>query len=119
MKPTKEHIKKPAAVKNLPVISLVFPYELRMNRQASLTKMLTLSADKVEKKLAAKYPQEMVVPVIKKLRHLIAGIECRKQKMSICILVSPLAEKVYYFSPTKELSNYFSPSELEAKHGIM
>ena len=107
----------PASLQNLPVISLVFPFELWMYQQASLTKMLTLSADKAEKKLAVKYPQEMVEPVIKKLRHLIGGIECRKQKMSMCIVVSPLTEKVYYFSPTKELSNYFPTSELEAKHG--
>lgn len=97
----------PGAVKNLPLVSLVFPFELKMNEQLPLTNMLTLSADDVEKKLASKYPEEMVGPVIKKLRNLIAGIICRQDKMSICILVSPLTEKVYYFTPTQELTNIF------------
>ena len=102
----KEYIKMHAA-KSLPLISLVFPFELKMNNQLSLTKMLSLAADGEEKKLGAAYPKEMVEPVIKKLRHLIAGISCHKGNMSICILVSALSEKVYYFSPTKQLSNYF------------
>ena len=100
----------PNAVKNVPLISLVFPFELNMHKQLSLTKMLTLSADDVEKKLGVKYPQEMVGPVIKNLRHLIEGIQCRKEDMSMCILVSALSENVYYFSPTKLLSNYYPPS---------
>ena len=100
----------PDDLKSLPLISLVFPFELQMNQQLPLTKMLTLSADDVEKKLGAKYPKEMVGPVIKKLRHLIAGILCRKEQMSMCILVSAISENVYYFSPSKELSNYFRSS---------
>lgn len=100
----------PDDLKSLPLISLVFPFELRMNQQLPLTKMLTLSADDVEKKLGAKYPKEMVGPVIKRLRHLISGILCRKEQLSMCILVSAVSENVYYFSPTKELSNYFRSS---------
>lgn len=100
----------PEVVKNSPLISLVFPFENRMNNQLSLTKMLTVSADDVEKKLAVIYPEEMVRPLIKKLRNLIAGIHCRKGEMSMFILVSSLTEKVYYFSPTNKLSNYFPNS---------
>ncbi len=100
----------PIAAKRLPLVSLVFPFELKMNKQFSLTKMLTLAADVEEKKLGAEYPKEIIEPVIKKLRHLIAGISCRKENMSMCILVSALSEKVYYFSPTKQLSNYFPAS---------
>ena len=100
----------PEAVKNIPLISLVFPFENGMHKQLSLTKMLTISADGVEKNLAVKYPEEMVRPLIKKLRHLIAGIHCRKEEMSMCIMVSALTEKVYYFSPTNKLSNYFPHS---------
>ena len=100
----------PEAVKNVPLISLVFPFENKMNKQLSLTKMLTVSADEVEKKLSVKYPEEMVRPLIKKLHHLIAGIHCQKGEMSMCILISTLTEKVYYFSPTNKLSNYFPNS---------
>jgi hypothetical protein len=110
MKRIKEYIKMPRAVKSLPLISLVFPFEVKMNQQLSLTKMLTLSADDEEKKLGTEYPKEMVAPVIKKLRHLIAGILCRKGNMSMYLLVSAASENVYYFSPTKQLSNYFPDS---------
>jgi hypothetical protein len=110
MKSTKEYIKMPGDLKSLPLVSLVFPFEPQMNEQLPLTKMLTLSADGVEKELAAKYPKEMVEPVMKKLRHLIAGILCRKGNMSMCILVCAASEHVYYFSPTPQLSNYFQSS---------
>ena len=106
----KEYFKMPDAVKSLPLVSLVFPFEHRMHQQLSLTNMLTLSADEEEKRLGAVYPREMVEPVIKKLRHLIAGIHSRKENMSMCIQVSVNSEKVYYFSPTKQLSNYFPAS---------
>ena len=110
MKTIKKYIKKPVEVENVPLVSLVFPFEINMHKQLSLTKMLTLSADVEGKKLDLKYPQEIVGPVIKKLRHLIAGILCRKEDMSMCILVSAHSENVYYFSPTNALSNYFPSS---------
>jgi hypothetical protein len=47
------------------------------------------------------------MPVMKKLRHLIAGIHCQPNNQSIAILVSPLTEKVYFFTATRELKNNF------------
>jgi len=110
MKKPTEYAEMPDVAKSFPQISLVFPFELKMNKQIPFVAMLTLAADDEEKKLATKYPEEMVGLVIKKLRNLIAGIHCRKDKMSLCIFVSPLTEKVYYFTPTKELSNNFPPT---------
>lgn len=100
----------PDAANSLPQISLVFPFEIKMTQQRALMDMLTLAADKEEKKLASKYPEERLRPVIKKLRQLIADIQCRHDQMSLCILVSPLTEKVFYFTPTKELTNDFHSS---------
>lgn len=113
MKNLKDNPGIPLTAKSLPLVSLVLPFELKMNKQASLTKMLTLAADEEEKKLGAEYPKELVVPVIKKLRHLIEGIPCGKENMSMCLVVSALSEKVYYFSPTNKLSNYFPDSVIE------
>lgn len=110
MKSLKDNSGMPNAAHSFPQISLVFPFELKMNQELPLIAMLTLAADKEEKKLASKYPEERLKPVMKKLRHLIAGIHCRQDKMSLCILVSPLTEKVFYFTPTKELSNNFPSS---------
>ena len=110
MKSLKKDLEMPNAAHSFPQISLVFPFELKMNQELSLTDMLTLAADKEEKKLTSKYPEERVEPVMKKLRHLIAGIHCRQDNMSLCLLVSPLTEKVFYFTPTKKLSNNFPVS---------
>ncbi|HUZ59947.1 MAG TPA: hypothetical protein VMU83_14325 [Hanamia sp.] len=113
MKSLKVHTGMSNETQSCPQISLVFPFELKMNQQLSLTDMLTLAADNEEKKLTSKYPEERVEPIMKKLRHLIEGIHCRQDKMSLCILVSPLTEKVFYFSPTNGLSNYFPVSKLD------
>jgi len=110
MKSLKKDLEMPNAAHSFPQISLVFPFELKMNQEIPLTDMLTLAADKEEKRLTSKYTEERVEPVMKKLRHLIAGIHCRQDKMSLCLLVSPLTEKVFYFTPTKELSNNFPNS---------
>ena len=110
MKSLKKDLEMPNAAHSFPQISLVFPFELKMNQEIPLTDMLTLAADKEEKRLALKYPEERVGPVMKKLRHIIEGIHCRQDKMSLCLLVSPLTEKAFYFTPTRELSNNFPNS---------
>lgn len=99
----------PGAFESLPLISLVFPFQLIMNEQLSLIKMLTLAANKEETKLGLEYPKEIVKPVMEKFHQLIANILCRKN-MSMLIIVSPIIGKVYYFSPSKELSNYYKVS---------
>lgn len=103
----KDYAEMPNENDSFPQVSLVIPFEQKMNKKSGLLDMLTLAADKVEKELNTKYPEERVKPVIIKLRKLIAGIHCRHDKKSMCIFVSPLTEKVYYFTPTKELSNNF------------
>lgn len=110
MKRQKNHPHLPVTTKEFPSVSLVIPFELKMHKQPFLTKLLALAADNEEEKLCVKYPKEMVRPVINRMRHLIAGVHCRKDNMSICIVVSAISENVYYFSPTDELSNYFPAS---------
>jgi hypothetical protein len=100
----------PSEAEGFPRVSIIIPYESKMDIQRTLTDMLKKAADKVEKELYTKYTEERLMPVMKKLRHFIAGIRCRKNKKSLCILVTPVTEKVYYFTPTKELLNQFPPS---------
>ena len=97
----------PGEAEGFPRVSIIIPYESKMDIQRTLTDMLKTAADKVEKELYTKYTEERLMPVMKKLRHFIAGIRCRKNKKSLCILVSTVTEKVYYFTPTKELLNQF------------
>lgn len=100
----------PGNAEGFPRVSILIPYESKMAIQRTLTDMLKMAADKVEKELCSKYTEERLIPVMKKLRHFIEGIRCGKTKKSLCILVSPVTEKVYYFTPTKELPNKFPPS---------
>ena len=105
MKYDKDYPDMPTAEEGQPRVSIILPFESKMNHEKGLLELLTLSADKAEKELRLTYPEERVAPVIKKLRRLIAGIHCRRNNQSICILVSPLTEKVYFFTGTRELKN--------------
>ena len=103
----KDYPDMPGTAESQPRISLILPFELKMNQEKSLFDLLTLSADKIEKELRVSYSEERTTPVMKKLRHLIAGIHCQPNNQSIAILVSPLMEKVYFFTGTRELKNNF------------
>jgi hypothetical protein len=82
---------------NLPQISLIIPFESKMNKKSELDYMLTTAADKIEKELKESYPEEKAMPVIKKLRTLIKGFNYTEHRKSIAIFISPVTEKVYYF----------------------
>jgi hypothetical protein len=107
MQNDKDYPDMPTATESHPRVSLVLPFELKMNQQKSLFDLLTLSADKIEKELEVSYSKERTMPVIKKLRHLISGIHCQPNNQSICIFVSPVTEKVFFFTGTRELTNNF------------
>jgi hypothetical protein len=69
--------------------------------------MITSAADKIEIELRENYPEEKALPVIIKLRRLIKDIQYQSHNYkSIAIFVSPLTEKVYYFTYHKSVENY-------------
>jgi len=107
MKLNKDYPDMPTAAESQPRVSLILPFELKMNQEKGLFDLLTLSADKIEKELRLRYSEERTMPVIKKLRHLIAGIHCQPNNQNIGIFVSPFIEKVYFFTGTRELKNNF------------
>lgn len=99
----------PGTAESQPRVSLILPFELKMNHQKGLADLLNSSADKIEMELKLTYPEERAMPVIKKLRKLIAGIRCQPNNQSIGIFVSPLTEKVYFFTGTRTLKNNLTP----------
>jgi hypothetical protein len=107
MKHNKDYPDMPTAAESQPRVSLILPFELKMNQEKGLFDLLTLSADKIEKELRLRYSKERTMPVIKKLRHLIGGIHCQPNNQNIGIFVSPFIEKVYFFTGTRELKNNF------------
>lgn len=87
----------------LPCISLIMPFEPKMNLQNELAYKLKVAGDKIERELLANYPAEKVLPVMKKLRQVIKDLSYNTHKISIAIFVSPLIEKVYYLDlPVEE-----------------
>ncbi len=69
-----------------------------MKIKSVLDNKLTDAANKIEMELLQKYPLEKVSPVLKKLRDLIKHVIYNPQSRSIAIFVSPVGEKVYYFT---------------------
>jgi hypothetical protein len=97
----------PDDMESLPRISIVIPFEPKMNKAEGLLNILTIAAEKTENELRKKYPTEKVMPVIIKLRKLIKAIHYESHNKSIAIFVSPLTEKVYQFTYNDSLKNYY------------
>ena len=55
-----------------------------------------MSVDKIEDQLRQNYPDEKAIPVLNKLKKLVAELKYDTHKKTIAIYVSPLLEKVFY-----------------------
>ncbi|HEX6915523.1 MAG TPA: hypothetical protein VF145_09800 [Chitinophagaceae bacterium] len=87
----------------LPSVSVLLPFEPKMNAKQELQQRLRQLYMTVKQKLSAEYPPERVSPVLEKLKQLSASLDFTTYKRSICIFVSPVAEKVLYLSvPVEE-----------------
>lgn len=86
--------------KNIPHVSLIIPYCREMKNKTTLVHLLVSAAEKAENKLKKKYSEEEIAPVIKKLHKLIKTVKVSKNEKTLAIFVSPVAEKLYYFSPS-------------------
>src|SRR6266542_1180511 len=84
------------AIKYLPAISIIQPFEPKMSLKTELEYRLKRVLEKVEKELMSNYPVHTAVPVLVKLQNLIHQLNYNTHKKSIAIFVSPLIEKVYY-----------------------
>ena len=79
-----------------PAVSIIFPFEPKMNLKTELAHSLKTAADKVEVELRENYPDEMARLVMQKLRVIIKNLNFNTHKKSIAIYVSPVFEKVLY-----------------------
>lgn len=84
------------APRYFPCVSLLMPFEPKMNLKKELDHKLKVAADKIEHNLLRDYSEESVNKVIKKLRETIQKLNYYTHKKSIAIFISPLIEKVYY-----------------------
>lgn len=84
------------AVKYLPSISIILPFEPKLHRQTDLEYRLKLAIGKVESELLANYPTDKAMPVLTRLSQLTHKLDFRSTKKSIAIYVSPLMQKLLY-----------------------
>lgn len=91
------------APKYLPCISLIMPFEPKMSLKIEVAHKLKIAADKIENELLDNYTEAKAMPVIKKLREVLKGLNYNTHKKSIAIFVSSVIQKVYYLDlPVEE-----------------
>ncbi len=91
------------AIHYRPAISLVMPFEPKMNGQGALSILLKTACRKIEKQLLNEYPADTVLLMMAKLNNIIAHLNFGTHKKSIAIYLSPVFEKVIYLDiPVEE-----------------
>ncbi len=86
-----------------PCISIILPFEPKMNAKAEISQQLKFAVDKVEREIKINYPNDLGQLVISKLQNIIRQLNFSTYKRSIAIYVSPVFEKVLYLDiPVQE-----------------
>ena len=84
---------------DFPFISIIIPFEPKMNIKSGFDTIITEVASKTEREVMKSYPESEAMPVIQKMYQVLHNLDLNKhKKQSIGIFVSPLLEKVYYFN---------------------
>ena len=90
-------------VKYLPCVSMIFPFEPKMNSKDELLYKLKIITGKVEDELRRNYPDEKATPMMVKIMALLKTLNYNTHKKTIAIFVSPVVEKIYYLDiPVEE-----------------
>lgn len=81
-----------------PSVSIFMPFDPKMEMKSKLIFSLSKAIDKVVSELQDKYPGEMSLLVIQKLKAIIKKLDFNTHKKSLAIFVSPVFEKIYYLN---------------------
>jgi len=84
------------AVHYRPAVSIVMPFEPKMDSKTALAYALKAAVHKVEQELLLNYPDEICTLVMHKINAIIKGINFNTYKKSVAIYVSPVFEKILY-----------------------
>jgi hypothetical protein len=91
------------AVKYLPAVSIILPFEPVMSLRTELEYKLKIAVQKVESSLMKDYAMDKALPVILRLKSLVSNVNFNTHKKSIAIFASPLIEKIIYLDiPVEE-----------------
>ncbi|MDP4129113.1 MAG: hypothetical protein Q8939_03050, partial [Bacteroidota bacterium] len=78
-----------------PAVSIIQSFDQKIDLKRNLDYKLKIALEKAERELMANYPANLVIPVIKKLRHL-SGLKYDAEKKGVAIYVSTAVEKIFY-----------------------
>ncbi len=91
------------AIHYRPAVSIILPFEPKMNSREEMERQLKCALKKVEDELKENYPEELSKLVMQKLKSVAGNLNFNTYKKSIAIYVSPLFEKVLYLDiPVEE-----------------
>ena len=95
-----------AATEHPPAISIIMPFEPKMNERKGLAQQLKLAVDSVNREIRENYRDDLAELVIGKLSQIVKNLNFSTFKKSIAIYVSPAFEKVFYLDiPLEEKIN--------------
>ena len=97
-----------ANYQNFPHISIIIPFNPKIKNKSHLEEVLKSYVLQTEKDLLRKYDPEMVIPLIHKLKLLIAKIDDPGHK-SIALFISKSTEKLVYFNESNFLESHPYP----------
>lgn len=78
-----------------PAVSIIIPFDPRMNTKTTLVRSLKLAASKVKKAMELQAAGELVDVVMYKLNTIINNLDYHTHHKSIAIFVSPVFERYY------------------------
>jgi flagellin-specific chaperone FliS len=79
-----------------PCVSIILPFEPKMNLKSHLQLTLKIAVQKVRNELMSNYTIEKVNSIMHRLQDIISNLDYRTYKRSIAIFLSPQLQKVYY-----------------------
>lgn len=82
---------------NQPAISIILPFEPKMNAKSATAEQLKRALEKVQQEVTTNQSEDISILVMQKLKHLVSTLNYSTYKKSIAIYVSPVFEKVLYF----------------------
>ncbi len=85
-----------------PSVSIILPFEPKMNLKTELMYSLKRAMKKVEDELITQYPVEITALVMDKLNKLVNNLNFNTYKKSIALYISPVFEKVLYLDVAVE-----------------
>jgi hypothetical protein len=81
-----------------PSVSIFMPFNPKMEMKSKLAFSLSKITDKAITELKDKYPGEMSLLLIHKLRAIVKNLDFSTHRKSLAIFASPVFEKIYYLN---------------------